>query len=88
MPVLLRAIDIHETDRLAFSEAYLEASGESTGINTTASFDRSTNRGGTAERIEPQTVRWRDEDPTVSTVCYHSLIAYRYGFVENDLHAG
>jgi predicted nucleic acid-binding protein len=52
-PLLRRVVDIYETDRLDFAEAYLVASAESTGVNTVASFDRSSDRVGTVERIEP-----------------------------------
>lgn len=51
--LLLRAVEIYETDRLDFAEAYLVACAESTGINKVASFDRSLDRVGTVERIEP-----------------------------------
>lgn len=52
-PLLHRAVEIYETDRLDFAEAYLVASSESTGINRIVSFDRSIDRVGTVERIEP-----------------------------------
>ena len=51
--LLLRAIEVHETDRLDFAEAYLVACAESTGINRVISFDRTLDRVGTVERIEP-----------------------------------
>jgi predicted nucleic acid-binding protein len=37
------------------AEAYLVASAESSGVNRIASFDRSIDRVGTIERIEPPT---------------------------------
>lgn len=51
--VLLRAIEVYETDRIDFAEAYLVACAESTGIGKIASFDRSLDRVLTVERIEP-----------------------------------
>lgn len=51
--LLLRALEVYETDRLDFSEAYLVALAESSGVNRIASFDRSIDRVGTIERIEP-----------------------------------
>ncbi len=52
-PLLLRALEVYETERLDFAEAYLVACAESTGVNKVASFDRSLDRVGTIERIEP-----------------------------------
>lgn len=51
--LLLCALEVYETDRLDFSEAYLVAVAESSGVNRIASFDRSIDRVGTIERIEP-----------------------------------
>ena len=51
--LLLRTVEIYETDRLDFAEAYLVACAESTGIANIASFDRSIDRVGTVQRIEP-----------------------------------
>ena len=51
--VLLRAIEVYETDRLDFAEAYLVACAESTGVGRVVSFDRSIDRVGTVDRIEP-----------------------------------
>lgn len=51
--LLLRAIEVYEVERLDFAEAYLVACAESTGINKVASFDRSIDRVGTVERVEP-----------------------------------
>ncbi len=51
--VLLRAIEVYETERIDFAEAYLVACAESTGIGRVASFDRSIDRVGTVERVEP-----------------------------------
>jgi predicted nucleic acid-binding protein len=54
--LLLRAIEVYETDRIDFAEAYLIACAESTGVNKVASFDRSIDRINTIERIEPPPV--------------------------------
>jgi len=51
--LLLRAIEIYETDRIDFAEAYLVACAESSGIGRVASFDKSIDRVGTVERVEP-----------------------------------
>jgi predicted nucleic-acid-binding protein len=51
--VLLRAVEVYETDRLDFAEAYLVACAESTGVGRIASFDRSLDRVHTVERVEP-----------------------------------
>jgi predicted nucleic acid-binding protein len=52
-PLLLRAVELYEVDRLDFAEAYLVACAESTGVGRVASFDRSIDRIRTVERIEP-----------------------------------
>ena len=54
--LLLRAIEVYETDRIDFAEAYLVACAESTGVGTVVSFDRSIDRIDTIERIEPPRV--------------------------------
>lgn len=54
--LLLRAIEVYETDRIDFAEAYLVACAESTGVGKVASFDRSIDRVATIERIEPPPV--------------------------------
>jgi predicted nucleic acid-binding protein len=54
--LLLRAIEVYETDRIDFAEAYLVACAESTGIGKVASFDRSIDRVDTIERIEPPAI--------------------------------
>lgn len=51
--LLLRAVEVYETDRLDFAEAYLVACAENTGVGKVASFDRSIDRVDTIERIEP-----------------------------------
>jgi predicted nucleic-acid-binding protein len=52
-PLLLRALEIYELDRLDFAEAYLVASAEATGVGAILSFDRSIDRVKTIARIEP-----------------------------------
>lgn len=51
--LLLRAIAVYETERIDFAEAYLVACAESTDVRRIASFDRSLDRVGTVERVEP-----------------------------------
>jgi predicted nucleic acid-binding protein len=51
--MLLRAIEVYETDRLDFAEAYLVASAESTQVGRIASFDQAIDRVQTVERVEP-----------------------------------
>ena len=52
-PLLLRALEVYELDRIDFAEAYLVASAEASGVGTIASFDRSIERIATVRRIEP-----------------------------------
>ena len=52
-PLLLRAVDVFENDQIDFSEAYLVACAETTGVSRVASFDRSIDRITTVVRIEP-----------------------------------
>ena len=53
-PALLqRAIEVYETYRLDFADAYLVASAEATGIGRIASFDRGIDRVQSVERVEP-----------------------------------
>lgn len=51
--LLLRAIEVYETDRIDFAEAYLVACAETTGVGKVASFDQSIDRVDTIERIGP-----------------------------------
>ena len=51
--LLLRSIEVFESDRLDYAEAYLVACAESTGVNQIASFDKSIDRVGTVQRLEP-----------------------------------
>jgi predicted nucleic-acid-binding protein len=52
-PLLLRALEVYEVDRIDFAEAYLVASAEATGLGAILSFDRSVDRVETVTRIEP-----------------------------------
>lgn len=51
--LLLRSLEVYETRRLDFAEAYLVASAESSGIDGVVPFDRSIDRVTTVNRIEP-----------------------------------
>ena len=51
--LLLRAREVYELDRIDFTEAYLVACAESSGVNRIASFDRSIDRSAPPKRIEP-----------------------------------
>ena len=52
-PLLLRALEVYEVDRLDFAAAYLVASAEASGVGKIASFDRSIDKIATVKRIEP-----------------------------------
>ncbi|MEO6317409.1 MAG: PIN domain-containing protein [Acidimicrobiales bacterium] len=56
LALLLRAIEVYETDRVDFAGAHLVACAESTGVGRVASFDRSIDRVDTVERVEPPPV--------------------------------
>ena len=51
--MLLRALEVYETARLDFAEAYLVAQAERSGVGVVASFDRAIDRVGTVRRPEP-----------------------------------
>ena len=51
--MLLRALEIYETDRLDFAEAYLVAQAERSGVGVVASFERAIDRVATVRRLEP-----------------------------------
>lgn len=51
--LLLRAVEVYETHRLDFAEAYLVASAERSGVGAVASFDRAVDRVATVRRVEP-----------------------------------
>lgn len=52
-PLLLRALEVYELDRLDFADAYLVASAEASGVGAIASFDRAVDRVATVRRVEP-----------------------------------
>jgi predicted nucleic-acid-binding protein len=52
-PLLLRALEIYEVDRLDFADAYLVAQAEATGVNEIVSFGRTIDRVPTIKRREP-----------------------------------
>ena len=54
--LLLRAVEVYETERIDFAEAYLVACAETTGVAEIASFDRSLDRVRTVKRVEPPAV--------------------------------
>jgi predicted nucleic acid-binding protein len=51
--LLLRALEVYETDRLDFADAYLVAQAERSGVGIVASFDKAIDRVGTVRRLEP-----------------------------------
>jgi predicted nucleic acid-binding protein len=51
--MLLRALEVYETDRLDFAEAYLVAQAERSGVGAVASFDKALDRVATVRRLEP-----------------------------------
>jgi predicted nucleic acid-binding protein len=51
--LLLRSLELYETDRLDVAEAYLVAQAERSGIGVVASFDRTIDRVTTVPRLEP-----------------------------------
>ncbi len=51
--LLLRALEVYETHRIDFAEAYLVASAEASGIHDIISYDRSIDRVSSVHRIEP-----------------------------------
>lgn len=51
--LLLRAVEVYESDRLDFAEAYLVASAERSGVRAVASFDKAIRRVSSVELIQP-----------------------------------
>ncbi len=51
--LLLRAIELYESERLDFADAYLCAAAELSGVGAVASFDRRIDRVTTVLRAEP-----------------------------------
>jgi predicted nucleic-acid-binding protein len=52
-PLLLRALEIYEQDRIHFAESYLAACAELSGVGVVASFDRDLERLTSTRRLEP-----------------------------------
>lgn len=51
--LLQRTVEVYDTHRLDFADAYLVACAERTGVGTIVSFERTIDRVGTVKRIEP-----------------------------------
>lgn len=51
--LLLRSLEVYETHRIDFAEAYLVASAEVAGVRDVVSFDRSIDRVVSVNRVEP-----------------------------------
>ena len=51
--LLVRALEVYETARLDFAEAYLVAQAEATGVGEIVCFDRSIDRITSVSRREP-----------------------------------
>jgi predicted nucleic acid-binding protein len=51
--LLLRAVEVYETARIDFADAYLVACAETTEVGEIVSFDRGLDRVVTVRRIEP-----------------------------------
>ena len=51
--LLLRALEVHEVDRIDFADAYLVASAEASGVTDIVSFDHAIDRVKTVHRVEP-----------------------------------
>jgi predicted nucleic acid-binding protein len=51
--MLLRTLEVYETDRLDFAEAYLVAQAERSGVGAVASFDKAIDRVASVRRLEP-----------------------------------
>ncbi|MGH3611340.1 MAG: PIN domain-containing protein [Pseudonocardia sp.] len=52
-PLLLRAIEVYEVDRLDFAQAYLVACAEVSGVGAVASFDKAVGRMTTIRHVLP-----------------------------------
>jgi predicted nucleic acid-binding protein len=52
-PLLLRTLEIYEQYRIHFTESYLAACAEISGVGVVASFDRDIDRVQTVQRLEP-----------------------------------
>jgi predicted nucleic acid-binding protein len=51
--LLLRTLEVYETERIDFADAYLVANAEASGVLDIASFDRALDRLTTINRVEP-----------------------------------
>ena len=51
--LLLRVVEVYETERLDFAEGYLIACAETTEVGRVASFDQTIDRVDTVQRVEP-----------------------------------
>ncbi|MBM3666663.1 MAG: type II toxin-antitoxin system VapC family toxin [Actinobacteria bacterium] len=51
--LLLRSLEIYETDRVSFADGYLAALAEATGVGRVLSFDRGIDAIAGVERVEP-----------------------------------
>ena len=51
--LLLRALEVYETERIYFAEAYLAASAEAAGVPGVVSFDRDLDRVPAITRFQP-----------------------------------
>jgi predicted nucleic-acid-binding protein len=51
--ILLRALEVYETDRLHFAEAHLVAEAEATGVGAVLSFDKDLRRATSVEWRQP-----------------------------------
>lgn len=54
--LLLRALEVYETEYVDFAEAYLIACAETTGVGRVVTFDRSVDGVATVQRVEPPQV--------------------------------
>lgn len=52
-PLLRRALEVYEHDRLDFAEAYLVAQAEASGVGAVLTFDRAVDRVETVARVAP-----------------------------------
>ena len=68
-PVLLRSLEVYETHRVDFAEAYLVASAEAAGIHQVASFDRTIDRVPTITRILNKTRARRSDGLSTLRPC-------------------
>jgi predicted nucleic acid-binding protein len=50
--LLLRSLEVYETDRLDFADAYLVGQAERSGVGVIASFDKAIDRVTTVRRLE------------------------------------